>query len=229
MAKLIVALDFDTMDEALKMAESLKGHLEWVKVGLELFVSVGPVIIDELKKMGFKVFVDLKLHDIPNTVKGATLALARHKADLLTVHIGGGEDMLRNAAACVKDFENPPLIFGISVLTSMSQKDFSYSSLELLELAKHFAKNANDWGINGVVCSGHEVEEIKKNNPNLLALCPGVRMADNASDDQNRIVTPYEAVKRGADFLVVGRPITKAADPVQATKEILANMHEAEI
>ncbi len=228
MAKLIVALDYNNMADALEMAKTLQGKVEWVKVGLELFVAEGFAIIKALKDMGYKVFVDLKLHDIPNTVRGAALALANHNADLLTVHMSGGEEMLKYTMTALKERENPPLVFGITVLTSMSKNDFPYSNLDVAELAKLFAKNASDWQVNGVVCSGHEVEEIKKNNPNLLTLCPGVRMADNASDDQKRIVTPFEAVKRGADFLVVGRPITKAEDPRMAAQAILDNMAEAE-
>ncbi len=227
MAELIVALDFDDAHEAMQMADILKGKVKWVKVGLELFITEGPRLIQSLKAMQYKVFLDLKLHDIPNTVRGAVLAAARHKADMLTLHIVGGENMVTAAMDCVKEQENKPLIFGVTVLTSISDGDIPGYNGQVKELANRLSDEAYNWNLNGIVCSGNEVEQIKKRHPKLLTLCPGIRMPGAEVGDQKRVMTPAMAVKNGADFIVVGRPITKAENPLQAAEEILANMLEA--
>ncbi len=227
MAKLIVALDYDNPTDALKMASCLKGTVEWVKVGLELFVSEGPSIIQALKDMNFKVFVDLKLHDIPNTVKKAALALASHKADMMTIHISGTENMVRETVAAIKTAEHKPLIFGITVLTSISENEYIGYNGSLKVLANLLAKNASEWGLDGIVCSGHEVNDIKKTNPNLLGLCPGIRLSSNDVNDQKRVMTPLQAVQNGADFLVVGRPITQSQDPLLVAKEVINQIEKA--
>ncbi len=228
MAELIVALDFNDPHEAITMAQKLEGKVDWVKVGLELFITEGPRIIQTLRSMKFKVFLDLKLHDIPNTVKGAVLAGAMHKADMLTLHIPGGESMITEAVNCLKDAEHKPLLFGVTILTSIAQGEIPGFSGNLSEIAQRLADEAYNWGMNGIVCSGHEVEKIKKRHPKLLTLCPGIRMPDGDVGDQKRVITPCEAIKRGADFIVVGRPITKAADPAAAAELILENMKLAD-
>ncbi len=225
MAELIVALDYSDAQEALEMAKTLEKEVNWVKVGLELFITEGPRILQLLRSMGFKVFLDLKLHDIPNTVQQAVLTAAMHKADMLTLHIAGGEKMATAAVECLQEHEEKPLLFGVTVLTSIAQGEFPCFSGRLDELAQRMADEAYNWRINGIVCSGHEVEAIKKRHPKLLTLCPGIRMAGDDAGDQQRIITPREAVEKGADFIVVGRPITKAEDPVAATKAILDNMN----
>ncbi len=229
MAQLIVALDFDNPKDALNMAETLKGTVEWVKVGLELFISEGPSIIEKLKSMNYKVFVDLKLHDIPNTVKGATLALASHKADMLTLHISGTENMVKEAVSAMKNSNHKALLFGVTVLTSISEGEYVGYEKSLKELTNLLAKKASLWGLDGIVCSGHEVAQIKEDNPNLLGLCPGIRLASADANDQKRVMTPYEAVKNGADFLVVGRPITQAENPLAKANEVLAEIKRVEI
>ncbi len=228
MAKLVVALDFDDSLEALNMASTLEGKVEWVKIGLELFITEGPRLIQVLKGMNYKIFLDLKLHDIPNTVKGAVLALARHKADMLTLHIAGGENMVTMATETAKETDVKPLLFGVTVLTSISQGELPGFSGDLSQLAHRLADEAFSWGLNGVVCSGHEVKVIKKRHPKLLTLCPGIRLEGENADDQKRIMTPYEAVKEGADFLVVGRPITRAANPAEVAEAILEDIRKAE-
>ncbi len=228
MAKLIVALDYDDAHEAMQMANLLQGKVEWVKVGLELFITEGPRLIQSLKAMKYKVFLDLKLYDIPNTVRGAVLAAARHKADMLTLHLSGGENMVTEALNCVKGEDHQPLLFGVTILTSFSDGELPCFTGSLTEIAQRLADEAYNWEMNGIVCSGHEVEQIKKRHPKLLTLCPGIRMADGEANDQKRVMTPYQAIKNGADFIVVGRPITKAEDPLAAAEAILANMQEAE-
>lgn len=229
MSELIVALDFDDMSDAVELAEEVQGVVPWVKVGLELFVSEGPRIIQKFKSMGFKVFVDLKLYDIPNTVKGASVSAIKAGADLLTIHLSGGERMCQAAIQASKNCTtHHPLIFGVSVLTSFGEGEMPGYSGSLEDMVHTLARGASAWRMDGIVCSGHEVEKIKTIAPDLLCLTPGIRLADNAtSDDQRRIMTPYEAVKAGSDFLVVGRPITRAEDPRAVSIEIVEQIKKA--
>lgn len=224
MAELIVALDYDNPLDALKLAKNLEGKVDWLKVGLELFITEGPKIIKDLQAMNYKVFLDLKLHDIPNTVQGAVLAAAKHRADMLTLHVSGGKNMINAAVECLKTSDHKPLLFGVTILTSLSQGEVPCFTGDLKELTQQLAEEAYNGGANGIVCSGHEVESIKQRQPKLLALCPGIRMPDGDVGDQKRVITPQEAVRRGADFIVVGRPINQAKDPVAAAEAILANM-----
>ncbi len=227
MAELVVALDYSDPLEAITMAQKLEGKVDWVKVGLELFITEGPRIIQTLRSMKYKVFLDLKLHDIPNTVKGAVLASAMHRADMLTLHIPGGEEMVTEAINCLANHEHKPLLFGVTILTSIAQGQIPGFTGNLSEIAQRLADEAYNWGMNGIVCSGHEVENIKKRHPRLLTLCPGIRLPDNEVGDQKRVITPCEAIQRGADFIVVGRPITKAEDPLLAVERIIDNMRQA--
>lgn len=226
MANLIVALDYTDMLDALNMANSLRGTAQWMKVGLELFTREGPKVVQTLKGMGFSVMLDLKLFDIPNTVRGGVRSACWVGVDLITVHLMGGERMVRAAVeeAHAVTRGSKPLLFGITVLTSMEQGDLPGYTRKLGDLAVELATNGADWGLNGVVCSGHEVRDIKSIRPSLACLTPGIRPGTGSKDDQRRTMTPAEAVHTGSDFLVVGRPITGAADPVAAAKAILAEM-----
>lgn len=227
MAELVVALDFNDTLDALNMATCLHGHASWVKVGLELFISEGPRTLHALKGMGYKVFLDLKLHDIPNTVRGATLACAAAGADLLTLHLAGGERMCREAVDAVASVTDPsrrPLLFGVTVLTSLADGELPGHQGSLSTFARELAGSAARWGLDGVVCSGHEAAGVKAANPTLKCLTPGIRLQSGTADDQRRVMTPSEAVAAGADFLVVGRPITRAVDPVSAVLAILDDM-----
>jgi orotidine-5'-phosphate decarboxylase len=227
MAELVVALDFDDALEALNMATNLRGHVSWVKVGLELFISEGPRVVNSLKGMGFNIFLDLKLHDIPNTVRGATLACATAKADLITLHLAGGERMCQAALEAAASTAHNPMIFGVSVLTSLADGELPGYTMPLTDLARDMAAKAAQWGLHGVVCSGHEVCAIKKANSRLKCLTPGIRLADGGADDQRRVMTPAEAVAAGSDYLVVGRPITRAADPAKVAATIVEDMRKA--
>lgn len=224
MAELVVALDFNNALDALNMAGVLRGHAPWVKVGLELFISEGPRIIHSLKGLGFKVFLDLKLHDIPNTVRGAALAAAASGADMMTLHLCGGERMCRAAAEAVAGLSRPPLLMGVTVLTSLAEGELPGCAVPLEMFAKTLARGASEWGMHGVVCSGHEVADIKRACPGLLCLTPGIRLAGGEGDDQRRVMTPAQAVRNGSDFLVVGRPVTRAANPAAAADAVRADM-----
>ena len=229
MADLIVALDYTDALDALTMAGSLRHEVRWAKVGLELFTREGPRVVQTLKGMGFKVMLDLKMFDIPNTVRGGIRSACWIGVDLITLHTLGGERMIR---AAVEEAESQavqtgkaPLLFGVTVLTSMEQGELPGYDGDISELASNLAVQAQSWGLNGVVCSGFEVEAIKKACPGLLCLTPGIRPATGGKDDQRRIVTPAGAVAAGSDFLVVGRPVTQAGDPVEAARAITREMN----
>ncbi|MCH5276323.1 MAG: orotidine-5'-phosphate decarboxylase [Desulfovibrionaceae bacterium] len=225
MAELVVALDFDDALDALNMATVLRGQISWVKVGLELFTMEGPRMLHSLKGLGYRVFLDLKLHDIPNTVSRATLACAKGGADLITVHLMGGEHMCRAALDALRTAPSRPLVFGVTVLTSLAEGELPGCQQSLPDLTRTLADHAEHWGLDGVVCSGRECAAIKAQHPDLRCLTPGIRMDYDGADDQKRVMTPAQAVASGSDFLVVGRPITRAADPVAAAAAILADMN----
>lgn len=224
--ELIAALDFPARGAALRMARKLRGTAPWVKVGMELFTAEGPRIVRGLKALDFKVFLDIKLHDIPNTVRGAVLAACRLQADMLTLHLSGGERMIRAAVDAAEKAEHRPLLFGVTILTSIAPGELpgfkAQSRKAFAAAARKLALQAQNWGMDGIVCSGHEVRGIKR-AVDLLCLTPGIRPDGNSenSDDQRRTVTPFQAAESGADFLVVGRPITAAPDPAGAARNIL--------
>lgn len=229
MSELVVALDFKDAKSAVEMAEKVRGVAPWVKVGLELFCAEGPEIITRFKEMGFKVFVDLKFFDIPNTVKGAVRSATRAGADMLSLHALGGERMAiaaREGRAEAATGEDGPLLMAITILTSMDEDDIPFPvSNGLGSVVLDLALASSQAGLDGVVCSGLEVEAIKKKcGKDFFALTPGIRPA-SVSDDQRRVVTPSQAVDRGSNFLVVGRPITGADDPAEAARRIVAEMN----
>ena len=221
MAELIVALDFSDPKDLLACARNLSGTLSWCKVGLEAFVKSGPALVNELDAMGF---LDLKFYDIPNTVAAAVRSACKTRAKLLTVHTQGGEAMCRAARAAANEAgEERPLIFGVTVLTSFAEGTMPGITKAPKDFAMELAGLADTWGLDGVVCSGHEAARIKSAT-SLKVLCPGIRPAGSAANDQARVMTPSLAVANGADYLVVGRPITRAVDPVAAAKSILAEI-----
>lgn len=229
MAELIVALDFDKAEDAYCLAEKIKGEVSWVKIGLELFLAEGPSIVKKFKTMGFNVFLDLKLYDIPNTIKGAVNSAIKTGADMLTIHLSGGKRMCEAALETCSMNNATIQIFGVSVLTSFDEGEFIGYQGKLSELVDSLAKNALDWGVNGIVCSGLEVEKIKNLAPGLKCLTPGIRFDEKNNDDQKRVMTPYQAVMAGSDYLVVGRPITKAEDPQAVAKKINDEIKKAMI
>ncbi len=229
MSELVVALDFKDAKSAIAMAEKIRGVAPWVKVGLELFCAEGPQIVATFKEMGFKVFIDLKFFDIPNTVKGAVRSATLAGADMLSLHAMGGERMAiaaREGRAEAAVGGEGPLLMAITVLTSMSEEDLPFAVPNGLgDAVLDLALASSQAGLDGVVCSGLEVEAVKeKCGSDFLCLTPGIRPA-SVSDDQRRVVTPAQAVSRGSNFLVVGRPITGADNPAEAARRIIAEMN----
>jgi orotidine-5'-phosphate decarboxylase len=233
--RLIVALDFPSAATALDLVDQLQGACRWFKVGMELYYAAGNSVIERLRDRGFEVFLDLKLHDIPNTVAGAVHSVTGAGASLLTIHAGGGERMMR-AAVEAATAPNAPRLLAVTVLTSMDAADLSaigvtaapgsvgIAQAQVLRLAR-LARTA---GIDGLVCSAEEVAAVREvMGPDALLVVPGIRPAGAAVGDQSRVATPAQAIARGASMLVVGRPITQAADPAAAAAEILAEMGTA--
>ena len=224
-AKLVLALDFSEKETALALAAKLKGVVPWMKVGLELFTVAGPEVVLRLKDMGFNVFLDLKFHDIPNTVKGACRSAANLGADLVTLHHAGGERMAGAAREGIAEAGHATMPFAVTLLTSASAEEAGLAGADVALNVSARALQAKAWGLPGVVCSGHEALAVKGVcGSDFYCLCPGIRMAGAVTDDQRRVMTPAEAVRAGADFLVVGRPITRAGDPLDAARVVLEDM-----
>lgn len=228
-AELVVALDFQTAEEALALAAKVRGAVQWMKVGLELFTAEGPRVVSALKDMDFKVFLDLKFHDIPNTVKGAAKSAAKLGADLATIHHAGGRRMAEAALEGVREAGYPTRLLAISILTSTSPEEAGFSNAaEVTAAVAAKGGEARMWGLSGLVCSGHEAAAVKAAcGPGFLCLCPGIRL-EPAADDQRRVMTPAEAVRAGADFIVMGRPIARAANPKDAALRALEFMTDGE-
>lgn len=223
MAELIIALDFGHPGAALAMAERMRGRVSWLKVGLELFCAAGPALVKTLRSKDFNIFLDLKIYDIPNTAAGAVREAAKMGAAMLTVHCQGGRRMCESALEAAMSLPEPPLIVGVTALTSFAEDEMPGINVPPHAYALELAGLAEAWGLNGVVCSGHEAGEIKSLT-GLLAVCPGIRPAISAHGDQRRVVTPSQAVAAGADFLVVGRPVTASPAPEAAVEQIMAEM-----
>jgi orotidine-5'-phosphate decarboxylase len=226
--RIIVPLDVPTAAEALALVDRLPSVTFW-KVGLELFVSAGPVVLTELKARQKRIFLDLKFHDIPNTVAGACAAAARHGVDLLTIHATVGPAGLQQAQAALQASAAqvglaPPQLIAITLLTSISTRTLAFDlkiPLELPEYALHMALMAQSRGLAGAVCSPQEVAQLRTTcGDDFLLVCPGVRPTGSAIGDQHRTLTPWAALQAGADYLVIGRPITQAADPIAAFTQI---------
>ena len=213
--KLIVALDVNSFGKAKKLIDKLSPHIRTFKVGSELFTSAGPKIINYINKKRKKVFLDLKFYDIPNTVKKAVLVAAKHKVFMLTLHATGGSDMLKEAVKALRSRKRKPILVGVTVLTSKADKN---AKREVMKLAR-VAKSA---GLDGIVCSAKETKRVKKAlGRKFIAVNPGIRPKWAEKDDQKRVTTPKQAVKNGADFIVIGRPITQAKNPATAARKIL--------
>lgn len=225
--KIIFALDVDRLSEIDRWAELLSNKVGMFKVGKELFTTAGPAAVEAVKRHGGEVFLDLKYHDIPNTVAQAMLAAGRLGVKLANLHALGGPEMMEKASSEVRkqftDAERPRLL-AVTILTSSTQETLKAVGIEqpLEQMVVRLAKLAKESGMDGVVASPLEIQAIRAAcGPDFLIVTPGVRPAFAAVDDQKRIMTPAEAVKAGADYLVIGRPIAKAADPVQAAELIV--------
>lgn len=223
----IVALDFPTAADTLAFLDKFTGRKPYVKIGMELFYAEGPEIVREIKNRGHKIFLDLKLHDIPNTVEKAMKSLSKLSIDMVNVHAAGTVEMMEAAKRGLKgDSEEGPLLIAVTQLTSTSQERMNEELLidgKLEDVVIKYAQNAKKAGLDGVVCSPLESGMIHDACGNdFVTVTPGVRFADSAKDDQVRITTPEGAKKLGSDYIVVGRPITKAEDPVEAYERCLA-------
>jgi len=220
---LIVALDYDDRGEALAMARRLSPRRCRLKVGKGLFTRCGPVLVEELQALGFEIFLDLKFHDIPNTVAAAVRAAAELGVWMLNVHASGGRRMMEAAAAAVAGARQRPIVLGVTVLTSLSDSDLQEVgfNLDAAGQVRLLARLAAESGLDGVVCSAREAALLRREHGSAMTLVtPGIRLADAAGDDQRRVVSPLEAVAAGADHLVIGRAVTAAPDPLAVLEQI---------
>ena len=231
--KIIVALDVPTKEEALAIVEELGDAVGAYKIGMQLYNAVGPEILDEVAKRNGKVFLDLKFHDIPNTVASAVRTVANLGVFMFNVHASGGYTMMAEAVKALKEESEQlgvekPLLIAVTVLTSMSEEEMQKEvgvSRSIGEQVVALAKMAKEAGMDGVVASPLEIEMIREAcGPDFLIVTPGIRPRDAALGDQKRVKTPGEAVRDGADYLVIGRPITKASDRMTAVKDIVSEI-----
>lgn len=224
----IIACDFPSKEATLAFLDKFQEEKPFVKIGMELFYGAGPEIVREIKARGHKIFLDLKLHDIPNTVKKAMSVLSNLDVDICNLHAGGGIDMMK---AAVEGLTRPdgtrPLLIAVTLLTSIDQERLETQlkiEKPLAEVVMDYAKNAKEAGLDGVVCSPLEAGKVHEVcGPEFLTVTPGIRFADNAVGDQQRVTTPAKAREIGSDFIVVGRPITAAEDPVAAYRRCVAD------
>ncbi|UCF79823.1 MAG: orotidine-5'-phosphate decarboxylase [Candidatus Eiseniibacteriota bacterium] len=228
-ANLIVALDFPEQGQALSLANLLTPKVKFYKVGLELFVNSGPPVVTAIKEMGARVFLDLKFHDIPNTVKRAVACATRLGADIISIHLKMGAEGVRAASegaeeASVSGGGGKPLIAGVTVLTSQGAAEPSEKTGSVLEEVLRLCRLARDCGVNGIITSVKEAGDVRRLlGPGCSIITPGIRLTA-ALDDHKRAGTVRDALDAGADYLVVGRPITRAPDPLRAAEEFLAQM-----
>lgn len=221
MKDVIIACDFKDAKTTLNFLDQFKNKKPFVKVGMEIFYTEGPSIVRELKARGHKIFLDLKLHDIPNTVKSAMQSLSNLDPDIIDVHAAGTIEMMRAALEGVtRQDGTKPIVVAVTQLTSTSQDIMNHELLipaSMEETVLHYAKNAQKAGLSGIVCSPLEAEIVKKTiGNNFVTITPGIRLAKAMKDDQVRVSTPEQAKRIGTDFIVVGRPITRAEDPLAA-------------
>lgn len=223
-SKVIVALDYADAQSALKLVNQLNPDLCKLKIGKELFTAAGPQLVEQLVAKNFKVFLDLKFHDIPNTVKKACEAAANLGVWMLNVHACGGSTMMQAALEGVNKSRHQPYLIAVTVLTSMNQADLNEIGIEysVENQVLRLAKLTQQAGLHGVVCSAQEAALLKQHLKNdFLLVTPGIRPATASLDDQSRVLTPAQAIKMGASYLVVGRPITQAENPIKVLEAIV--------
>ena len=242
--RIILALDVDETDEAMSLVRQLAPHVGAFKVGMQLFNSVGPDIVRHIRDLGGRVFVDLKLHDIPNTVAAASRIIARLGCFMYTVHAAGGSAMIQAAADAVSDWQHEsgestepegraltPIMLAVTVLTSIDQnqleKELLIKGMSVQDVAVRLARMAQTSGAGGVICSPHEIAAVRAAcGPGFKIVTPGIRPVWHGSNDQKRITTPADAVKLGADYIVIGRPVTRAPHPASAAIRIAEEIDE---
>lgn len=224
----IIACDFKNKEETLKFLEQFTEEKPFLKIGMELFYSEGPEIVREIKKRGHKIFLDLKLHDIPNTVKKAMVSLSKLDVDMCNVHAAGTIEMMKAAIeGLTREDGTRPLLISVTQLTSTSQERMQQELLikeDLDKVVMHYAENSKLAGLDGVVCSPLEAGKVKEVcGKEFLTITPGVRFETDDVGDQVRVTTPKKAKELGSDYIVVGRPITKAENPVEAYRRCKAD------
>ncbi len=227
--KIIVALDYSEARPALDLVSRLQPSLCRLKVGKELFTAAGPKIVEQCMQRGFEVFLDLKFHDIPNTTAQACKAAASLGVWMVNVHALGGRKMMEAAREAIASSTRPPQLIAVTVLTSMAQQDLADIGIAATpaEMVSRLATLARDSGLDGVVCSAQEAALLRKScGANFCLVTPGIRPADAAADDQSRIMTPSAALQNGSSYLVIGRPITKAVDPLLSLQNISREIGE---
>jgi orotidine-5'-phosphate decarboxylase len=216
--KIIIALDMASDNDVMALLRQLDPSSCRVKIGKELFTRYGPDLVRRVADMGFDIFLDLKFHDIPNTVNKAVAAAADLGVWMLTLHAAGGSDMLRAARDAVDNSEHKPLLVAVTLLTSLAENDLAIQGVARspLEQVQRLASLAQECGMDGVVCSAAEVSELRMLlRKDFLLVTPGIRPQGDAANDQKRIVTPAAAIQQGSDYLVIGRPITRAREPIE--------------
>ena len=227
MAKdVIIACDFDSKEKVLNFLDLFKGKKPFVKIGMELYYAEGPAIVKEIKARGHKIFLDLKLHDIPNTVKKAMAVLSRLDVDMTNLHVAGATTMMKGALeGLTREDGSRPILIGVTQLTSTDQETMERDMLikePIDKVVMHYAKVCANAGLDGVVCSPLEAQKVHETcGNNFVTVTPGIRFADGEVGDQKRIMTPAEARKIGSDYIVVGRPITASDDPVKAYEQCI--------
>ena len=220
--KIIIPLDLE-YSAAINMAKNFDANLCRLKIGSQLFTSSGPQIIEELNSLGFDIFLDLKFHDIPNTVYEAVKSAADLGIWMVNVHASGGRAMLEASKKALEGFDQPPLLIAVTVLTSLSEDSLNEVGIkDLSEQVLRLAELTNECDLNGVVCASTDVKAIKNRfGKDFITVTPGIRPNDSKVNDQNRISTPSEAIKNGSDYLVIGRPITESENPTKALEKII--------
>jgi orotidine-5'-phosphate decarboxylase len=224
---IFVAIDTPDLERALTLASKLAPHIGGLKVGLEFLTAQGPHGLRIVSGLGLPVFADTKFHDIPNTVAGAARAVSALGVSIFNVHASGGEAMMRAARDAAHSAQHPPKVIAVTVLTSLEDKDLDSvgQRVPAIEQVARLAKLARASGLDGAVCSAHEIAAVREAcGRNFLIVTPGIRPGGSPLADQRRVMTPKQAHQAGADILVVGRPITEAADPVAAAQAILAEL-----
>lgn len=227
LSPVIVALDFADEKQTLQFVRRLSPELCQIKIGKELFTATGRHLVEQLVNQGFKVFLDLKYHDIPNTVASACKIAAQMGVWMVDMHASGGQRMMEAAAEAVSQFQQRPYLIGVTVLTSMAQTDLAQTGVDrsIDEQVMHLTRLSQQSGLDGVVCSAQEAVILRDQiGKEFLLVTPGIRLNSKSEDDQRRIMTPKEALAAGSSYLVMGRPITRSADPVLLLQQINLGM-----
>lgn len=236
MNRTIIALDFSSREEVISFLKQFDEHV-YVKIGMELTYACGLDMVREVKAMGHKIFLDLKLHDIPNTVKGGMKNLAKLGVDIVNCHCSGGIAMMKAAKEGLiegtPEGQQVPKLIGVTILTSTSKEAMNNElgiEGEVIDTVVHYARNAKEAGLDGVVCSVHEAKAIHDAcGSDFLTVTPGIRLAGNSVDDQKRVATPAYAKEQGCDMIVVGRSITKAENPIETYRQIEKEISDGRI